>query len=100
WDPVDRSGEPLGEFAVQADLVREVFGNPSHPVTVEPAWLTPDVQALARCIDAEQRFDLMPALGDALEAAGCKNTTILQHCRKSDVHVRGCWLVDTLLGVA
>jgi len=99
WEPIGRSSaEGLAEYAVQADLVREVFGNPSRPVTVEPAWLTPGVQALARRIDAEQRFDLMPALGDALEEAGCRNSTVLVHCRKTGVHARGCWVVDSLLG--
>ena len=75
-----------------------MFGNPSRPVTLEPAWLTPGVQVLARRIDAEQRFDLMPALGDALEEAACKNITVLVHCQEPGVHVRGCWVVDSLLG--
>jgi hypothetical protein len=38
------------EKARQADLFREVFGNPFRPVRAEPAWLTSDVLALARGI--------------------------------------------------
>jgi hypothetical protein len=55
------------------------------------------VDALARCIDSEERFELMPALGDALEVANCTAITVLDHCRRSGGHVRGRWVVDSLL---
>jgi hypothetical protein len=100
WEPVaaGSAAEALAEWDVQADLVREVFGNPSRPVAFEPTWLTPEVDALARRIDCEQRLDLMPALGDALEVAGCTETAVLEHCRRPGGHVRGWWVVDALLG--
>jgi hypothetical protein len=37
-------------------------------------------------------------LGDALEEAGCNNKDILSHCRSPSNHVRGCWLLDMILG--
>jgi hypothetical protein len=37
-------------------------------------------------------------LAEALEKAGCDNADILNHCRGPNVHVRGCWVVDLLLG--
>ncbi len=41
----------------------------------------------------------MPILADALQDAGCDNDTVLNHCRDDkQVHVRGCWVVDLLLG--
>jgi hypothetical protein len=41
----------------------------------------------------------MPILADALQDAGCDNTDILNHCRDANApHVRGCWVVDLLLG--
>ena len=40
----------------------------------------------------------MPILADALEDAGCTNQDILNHCRGGGEHVRGCWVVDLLLG--
>ncbi|MBA4192545.1 MAG: hypothetical protein C0467_31645 [Planctomycetaceae bacterium] len=78
--------------------MREVYGNPFRPVTIEPSWLTSDVVALATGIYAEKAFDRMPILADALQDAGCDNTEILGHCRGPGPHVRGCWLVDLLGG--
>ena len=40
----------------------------------------------------------MPVLADALEEAGCQDAIILNHCREPGGHVRGCWVVDLLLG--
>jgi hypothetical protein len=40
----------------------------------------------------------LAVLADALEDAGCDNGDILQHCRGDGPHVRGCWVVDLLLG--
>jgi len=37
-------------------------------------------------------------LHDALLDAGCDNEDILAHCRSEGPHVRGCWVVDLLLG--
>jgi hypothetical protein len=40
----------------------------------------------------------MPILADALMDAGCDNDDITRHCRGEAVHVRGCWVIDSLLG--
>jgi hypothetical protein len=40
----------------------------------------------------------MPILGDALQDAGCEHEDILNHCRSTDPHVKGCWVVDLVLG--
>ena len=81
-----------------ASIFREVFGNPFRPVTTDPSWLTETVVSLATGIYAERAFDRMPILADALEEAGCDHTDILTHCRGDGPHVRGCWVVDLLLG--
>jgi hypothetical protein len=83
----------------QARLIREIFGNPFRPVPLDPLWLTSDVQALARGIYEERAFDRMPILADALQDAGCTNEDVLNHCRDANAaHVRGCWVLDLLLG--
>jgi hypothetical protein len=43
-------------------------------------------------------FLLAPIIADALEDAGCDSADVLDHCRGSGPHVRGCWVVDLVLG--
>lgn len=87
------------ESAVQAQLVREVFGPLRfRTVGIQRAWLTSTVTSLAAGIYAERAFDRMPILADALEDAGCDHADILAHCRGDGPHVRGCWVVDLVLG--
>jgi hypothetical protein len=87
------------EFAAQADLVREIVGNPFHPVTFSPEWQTDTALSLARQMYDNRDFSAMPILADALQDAGCDNEDILAHCRDPKAtHVRGCWVVDLLLG--
>lgn len=81
-----------------AGLVRDIFGSPFRPVTIDPHWHTGPVTALAKAIYNERAFDRLPILADALEDAGCHDADILAHCRGPGPHVRGCWVVDLLLG--
>jgi hypothetical protein len=81
-----------------ANFFRCVFGTPFRPVTVDPIWHTSTVVALATGIYAERAFDRMPILADALEEVGCDSADILSHCRGDEPHVRGCWVIDLLLG--
>jgi len=89
-------------IAVERDrrgMAVDIFGNPFCPVAVDPSWLTSTVLALARGIYNEKAFDRMPILADALQDAGCEHDDILNHCRdEKQVHVRGCWVVDHVLG--
>ena len=79
-------------------LIRDVFGNPFCPVTISPTWLTPNVVALAKTIYDDRAFNRLPELSDGLVKAGCDNGDILNHCRSEGPHVRGCWVVDLILG--
>ncbi len=91
------SGRPH-EAAVQASLLRDVTGNPFRPVQFDAIWRTPSVVQLAQIIYEEKVFDRLPTLGRVLEEAGCHDTEILRHCRGSGPHIRGCWVVDLILG--
>ena len=82
----------------QAGLLCDIFGNPFRLITVERTWLTPNVVAVAQSIYDERAFERMLNLADALEEAGCTHADILAHCRGPGPHVRGCWVVDLLLG--
>jgi hypothetical protein len=83
---------------VHVDYLRDIFGNPFRPVTIDPRWLTFSVLDLSRAIYDERAFERLPILADALMDAGCDNDDILNHCRGDGPHVRGCWVVDLLLG--
>lgn len=80
------------------DQFRDVAGNPFRPVQFDPAWRTEAVVALARGVHEDRAPDRLPVLADALEDAGCADPAILAHCRSAGPHVRGCWVVDLVLG--
>jgi hypothetical protein len=86
------------ERAICCTSLRDIFGNPFRPVSLDPSWLTSTVLALAEGIYDERAFDRLPILADALQDAGCDNDDILNHCRSDKPHVRGCWPVDLILG--
>jgi len=85
----------------QCEMLRDIAGNPFHPLpTLDPVLLRWDNELIHRWADAiyaEDRFEDLPLLGDALEEAGCRDDAILDHCRQSSPHVRGCWVVDLIL---
>jgi len=95
-------------FRGQGDVLRDVFGNPFRHVFVDPQWLTMNDGAIPRlaeaCYDDRELpagtlvADRFTALAGALEEAGCEEVSILDHCRSSGMHVRGCWVIDLLLG--
>jgi hypothetical protein len=88
-----------GELRQLAHLLRDIFGNPFRPVTFHPEWRTSTVVALANQMYESRDFSAMPILADALQDAGCDNEDILNHCRDPKAtHVRGCWVVDLVLG--
>ena len=84
--------------AGQADLLRDLFGNPFRPIRPDPAWQTPNAMTLAQAIYDDRAFDRLPLLANALEEAGCDNADILNHLRGPGPHVRGCWSLDLILG--
>jgi hypothetical protein len=84
--------------SAQVGLLRDIFGNPFRPVTFSPAWRTDTAVALASHIYESRDFSAMSILADALQDAGCDNDVILNHCRQPGEHVRGCWVVDLVLG--
>lgn len=86
------------EELAQCNMLRDLIGNPFRPVAIASAWLTSNVVDVARTIYEECRYSDFPILADALEDAGCNNAEILNHCRQPGEHVRGCWVLDSLMG--
>jgi hypothetical protein len=91
------AGSP--ESKIQAPLLRDIFGNPFRPISFPAAWRTDTALSLAQQMYDSRDFGAMPILADAIEDAGCENEDILSHCRDTSLtHVRGCWVVDLVLG--
>jgi hypothetical protein len=86
------------EDAVQVGLLRDLFGNPFRKVKFDKRWRTDTAVALAQHMYESRDFGVMPILADALQEAGCDSEDILVHCRGPGPHVRGCWVVDLVLG--
>lgn len=93
-------GNWLPPLASAVSIMRDIFGNPFRPVSIDPSWLAWNdgmVRRVAQGIYNDRAFDRLPILADALEEAGCDNAEILTHCRQPGEHVRGCWVIDLLL---
>ena len=86
------------EQSAQCHRLRDIFGNPFRPVTFSPEWRTDTAIALARQMYESREFSAMPILADALAETGCPNHDIQSHCRGPGPHVRGCWVLDQILG--
>jgi hypothetical protein len=96
WNAARRAEEEM-----QCRLLRDIIGDPSRPFQFDAAWLVgPGAAAVAqaRAIYGEGRFADVPSLAETLERAGCHDSAVLDHCREPNIHVRGCWVVDALLG--
>lgn len=73
------------------------------PPPIDPLWLAWNdgtVRHLAGAIYDDRDWEQMPILADALEDAGCGDERILGHCRGGGPHVRGCWVLDRVLGLS
>jgi hypothetical protein len=89
------------EQAAQALILRDLFGNPFRPASLNPAWLwwnDGTLPGMAQRIYAERDFSALPILADALEDGGCGDLAILEHCRRPGEHYRGCFVVDAIVG--
>jgi hypothetical protein len=100
-DRCDWQAIKASERTSQARAFRDIFGNPFRVPALDPDWLQWNdgtVAKIAQAINDERDFERMPILADALEDAGCADVDILDHCRSAWTHVRGCWVIDLLLG--
>jgi len=89
-------------------LVRDLFGNPFRPARLAPAWVAWNGGTVPRLAQAAYDERALPegtldparlaVQADALEEAGCRDADVLSHLRGPGPHVRGCWVIDLLLG--
>ena len=106
WDDAERNPHESRERrqAIRdrlRGLFCEIFG-PRNPLPTIPSnllqWSGGTVVKIASAVYDDRAFDRLPILADALEDAGCDDADILAHCRGPGPHVRGCWVVDLVLG--
>lgn len=91
--------ETMQEARVQCDILRDISGDPFRPVTFASERRTSTVVALAAQMYETRDFAAMPILANALQDAGCDSDDIVNHCRDPhQAHVRGCWVIDLVLG--
>jgi hypothetical protein len=95
---LDQRTDVRVELRTQATMMRDIFGYVVHHAVIDTCWKTDTVLTMARHSYSDRAFDRLPILADALEEAGCSDDAILEHCRGPGPHVRGCWVVDLLLG--
>jgi hypothetical protein len=104
----DSQAIKTAEGMIQSDLLRDIYGNPFRPASLATAVLTWNDAIVVRLARAAYDERDMPSghldnvrlamLADSLEEAGCRDPDILGHCRSGGRHVRGCWVIDLLLG--
>jgi hypothetical protein len=98
------------ERARQLVAVRCVFGSHLRSVAVDRSWLRWNGGAVVKLAQAAYQERELPSghldrarlgvLADALEEAGCTDADLLDHLRGPGPHVRGCYVLDALLGLS
>jgi hypothetical protein len=87
----------IAEGVAQCELLRDVIGNPFRMQPLDRSWCTSEAVAIAKGILRDGAFNRTLELTNLLEKAGCVDGDALHHCRDK-VHVRGCWLLDFIVG--
>jgi hypothetical protein len=87
---------------LQCALLRDIFENPFHASShIDPTclqWKNGAVLKAAQATYDRGGTEDMSHLAKLLVQAGCDNEESLAHCRAASGHVRGCWVLDLLLG--
>jgi hypothetical protein len=92
WDAGDKLEKRI------FSLVRDAFGDHFQTHRFSQAWCTPEAVELASGMYSSRNFTRMPELALTLTQAGCDDQEIIAHCQSAPVHVRGCWVLDLILG--
>jgi hypothetical protein len=101
WGPkiVDWSAGWREQQNLQVALLREIFGNPFRPESLDRSRLTPGSVMLARSIYEDQTCNRMPELVGSLRLER-DAPELLAHLTGAGPHIRGCWALDLILGNA
>lgn len=86
------------EYRIQAEIVREIFGNPFRPTASRLCAHDSETFKVAKRLYGSDDFQSLDALAAVL-AEEFGNDELIAHCNSSSVHYRGCWVIDYLLGL-
>ncbi len=110
WPRGRPEGERWAAFDAAEDalcrLLRDLFGNSFLPISLTTAHRTPTILSIARAAYEERQLpsgelDIhrLAVLADALEEAGAPGE-LVAHLRGPGPHVRGCHVIDLILGLS
>jgi len=88
------------EEIAQCQILLEIFRSPfeGDPCDEFPSrWTTAEVRLLCEDFMQTNDFREFNLMEEILKRAGCTND-VLSHVRQKTGHVRGCWVLDALLG--
>jgi hypothetical protein len=98
------------EDEAQAWLLRDIATPFAAPPRLDPSVRAWDGGTVTKLAQAAYEDRALPSghldstrlcvLADALEDAGASGTELVDHLRRRDPHVRGCWALDSVLGNA
>jgi hypothetical protein len=88
----------IAELAVQADLLRDLFDPFCRAAPTLRMLKKNSILDLAKSIYEKKLFQKLPFLAHHLQKEGFLDKRVLTHCRSETPHVRGCWVLDLLLG--
>ena len=92
------SDEPHGcDPDIHKDILVDIFG--SDGGDFDAVWRNFRVLSIARQAYNTRDFSSLPILADALDDVGCDNVELLEHLRSEASHCRGCWALDSILGL-
>lgn len=94
YDSLRQRTDPSNIDIVMRDVMHRGLGRTEF----DPNWRSSEVMELTNVIYYQREFHRMDELAILLENAGCRDATILEHCRCQRQHVKGCWLTDVILG--
>jgi hypothetical protein len=80
------------------DLFGPTLFRPSSPGRSWLPGLAEATRRLAEEIYERRSFERLPELAATLVASGCPDEEMIGHCRRPGAHVKGCWVLDELLG--
>jgi hypothetical protein len=105
-----RAGAGKVEEQTELDAHQHLLEDVESPagVTLDRSWLAWNRGATLKLAQAVYDDHDLPSghldaarlavLADMLEEADCSDAHMLEHLRSPGPHVRGCWVVDLLLG--